>query len=133
MFSEKELAFLKTQPLTRLATVASDGQPTVDAVGYEFDGSHIYIGGHNFQNSRKYKNIAGGNQKVSLIFDDLESINPWKPRGIRIFGTARPIEREGRFGPAIYVEITPTVSWSWGIEDVVFAGGKPSRHKVIWK
>jgi hypothetical protein len=33
---------------------------------------------------RKYKNIAAGHHKVSLIIDDLKSFRPWQPRGIRI-------------------------------------------------
>jgi hypothetical protein len=39
MFSGAELAYLQTQRLTRLATVARNGQPTVDVVGFEWDGT----------------------------------------------------------------------------------------------
>ncbi len=39
MFSEQELAFLRALSLTRIATVDNDGQPTVDVVGFEFDGA----------------------------------------------------------------------------------------------
>ena len=39
MFSDQEQAFLQVQPLARIATVATDRQPTVDAVGFEFDGA----------------------------------------------------------------------------------------------
>ena len=76
MFSEKELAYLRTQSLLRLATVAPDGQPDVDAVGFEFDGQYFYIGGLVLQSSRKYKNVAAGHTKVSLIIDDDESQEP---------------------------------------------------------
>ncbi|WP_236602174.1 pyridoxamine 5'-phosphate oxidase family protein [Ktedonobacter sp. SOSP1-52] len=34
MFSEQELAFLRTQPLASLATVAITGQPDAGAVGF---------------------------------------------------------------------------------------------------
>ena len=46
MFSEQELAFLRGQPLARIGTVDDQGQPTVDAVGLEFDGMRFYMSGH---------------------------------------------------------------------------------------
>jgi pyridoxamine 5'-phosphate oxidase family protein len=46
MFSEQELAFLRGQPLARIGTVDDQGQPTVDAVGFEFDGMRFYMSGH---------------------------------------------------------------------------------------
>ena len=44
-FTDEEIAYLNSQPLGRIATVAPDGQPDVSAVTYEFDGTHFYIGG----------------------------------------------------------------------------------------
>lgn len=131
MFTEKEIAYLKSQPLARLATVGLDGQPDVAPVGFEFEAEHIFIGGHNPDNTRKYRNLRAGNHKIALVIDDLESIQPWKPRGIRIYGLAELVEREGRFGPGVYMHITPAVSWSWGIEEPTFQGGKFGPHKTI--
>jgi pyridoxamine 5'-phosphate oxidase family protein len=130
MFTEREVAYLNSQPLARLATVAPDGQPDAAPVGFEFDGRHIFIGGHNPTNTRKYRNLRAGNHKVALVVDDLESIQPWKPRGVRIYGTAELVEREGRFGPGVYMRITPTTSWSWGIEEPTFQRGKFGPHKT---
>ena len=98
MFSEAEIAYLKSQYLARLGTVSSQGQPTVAAVGFELDGTRFYIGGLDLPASRKYRNVAAGNQKVSLIIDDLESVQPWKPRQIKVHGLAEIVERAGRFG-----------------------------------
>lgn len=67
MFAAEELAFLRTQRLARLATVAADGQPTVDAVGFQFDGGQFFIGGHNLPASRKYRNIAAGSQDDAAV------------------------------------------------------------------
>src|SRR5437763_9094718 len=111
MFSEQELAFLRAQPLARIATVDNDGQPTADAVGLEFDGTRFYIGGHRLETTRKYKNVVAGQRKVSLIIDDLKSIRPWQPRGIKIHGIAEVVKRTGRLGPGSYLAITPMVSW----------------------
>jgi pyridoxamine 5'-phosphate oxidase family protein len=132
MFSEAEITYLKSQYLARLATVSSEGQPTVDAVSFEFDDARFYVGGSALPSSRKYKNIANGNHKVSLIIDDLETINPWKVRGIKVHGLAEIVERSGRFGLKEYLAITPTISWSWGIEGENYRDGKFAPKKIVW-
>src|SRR5579859_7877380 len=110
MFSEQELAFLQTQRLARVATVAPDGQPSVDAVGFSFDGTHFYIGGFNIEATRKYKNVVAGNKKVSLVIDELKSIQPWQALGIRVHGEGEVAESQAHFGPGVYLVITPKVS-----------------------
>ena len=131
MFSEQELAFLRTQPLARIGTVDNDGQPTVDVVGFEFDGARFYIGGRQLEATRKYKNILSGQRKVSLLIDDLKSLRPWQPRGIRIYGTAEVVQRQGHLGQGSYLGITPTVSWSWGIEEP--EAGQVGPKKIRWQ
>ena len=44
-FTEEEAAYLQSQPLARIATVGPDGQPDVAPVGFEFDGTYLYVGG----------------------------------------------------------------------------------------
>ena len=114
-FTDEEIAYLRSQRLARIATVSQEGQPDVAPVGFEFDGTHFYVGGRDPARTRKFLNVEGGNDKVALVVDDLVSTDPWTPRFIRIYGTAALIEREGRFGPALYMQITPTVSWSWNL------------------
>jgi pyridoxamine 5'-phosphate oxidase family protein len=132
MFSEQELDFLSAQPLARIGTVDDEGQPTVDAVGFEFDGTRFYIGGHRLETTRKYKNIVAGHHKVSLLIDDLKSLHPWQPRGIRIHGTAEIVQRQGHLGPGSYLAITPTVSWSWGLEESGVEPGRVGPNKIVW-
>lgn len=132
MFTEQELAFVRSQRLLRLATVEPSGQPDADAVGFEFDGQRFIIGGRNLPASRKYKNVAAGHHQVSLILDDLVSVSPWKPRGIKVHGTAETAQLTGRFGPGDYLVVTPQVSWSWGIEGDEFQSGRTDRHKTVW-
>ena len=128
MFDEHERAYLQSQPLARLATVSASGQTDADAVGFEFDGERFYIGGRDLPHSRKYKNVAAGNQRVSLIVDDLASVDPWRRRGIKLHGTAEIVTRAGRFGAQEHFAITPHVSWSWGlVGDDYYA-----MHKVVW-
>ncbi len=84
MFTANEIAFLKSQRLARIATVAPDGQPDVAPVGLEFDGSVFYVGRRSMARTRKFRNVAGGQRKVALVVDDLLSTSPWRPRGLRV-------------------------------------------------
>jgi pyridoxamine 5'-phosphate oxidase family protein len=131
MFTEKEIAYLNSQPLARLATVAADNQPDVSAVGFKFDGGRFIIGGHKLANSRKHKNVAGGQAKIALIIDDLKTVDPWQPRGIRIYGAAAAVQMEGQFGPGDYLIITPHISWSWSVEGPAFVDGRFVPHRTV--
>jgi pyridoxamine 5'-phosphate oxidase family protein len=119
MFSGLETRYLKTQRLARVASVSLKGQPEVSPVGFEWDGKYFYIGTHDpafFRMTQRYKNITRGNARVSLVVDDLVSVDPWKVRGIKVLGTAEVVEHIGIFGEGKYICITPRVSVSWGIE-----------------
>jgi pyridoxamine 5'-phosphate oxidase family protein len=117
-FSDDEVAYLRSQPVARLATVNADGQPDVVAVAFEVDESHIWVGGVGAQvlTTRKFRNIGAGRTKVSLVVDDLVSMQPFIARAVRVYGDAEPpIERIGMIGPGLYSRITPRVSWSWNL------------------
>ena len=141
MFTEKEKEYIKSQRLARIATVFSvspsdiaSNQPDVVPVGFDFDGEYFYVGGINILKSTKYKNILKNN-KVALVIDDLRTINPWDPRGIRIYGIADTVDRkEGYMSntdhpQARYIRIKPTKKWSWGIDEPVFVEGKFNVNK----
>ncbi len=131
MFSPEEIEYLKSQRLARIATVSKQGQPDVAPVGFDFDGEHFYVGGHAPSKTFKFKNVAGGNTLVALVVDDLESIRPWKTRGLKIHGTAEFVEREGYAGSGTYLRITPTKTWSWGIDVPAFdKSGTPTVKQV---
>jgi len=110
-----------------------EGQPDVVPVAFEFDGSHFYVGSHSqdvFLRTRKYKNVKEGKTFVALTIDDLKSVDPWRPRAIRVYGTAEIVEHKGIFGPGKYLRITPKVSWSFGIEGLELKEGEWS-HKTL--
>lgn len=118
-FTPAEVEYLTTQPLARLATVASDGQPDVVPVGFEFDGTAIWVGGsgESVLSTRKVRNVVDGNRHVALVVDDMLSFDPFIARGIRVYGVAAaPAEREGFVGPGFYIRITPLKSWSWNMD-----------------
>jgi pyridoxamine 5'-phosphate oxidase family protein len=116
-FTDEEIAYLRSQPLGRLATLGAGGQPDVVPVAVEADGTFLWVGGAGtVRDTRKFRNIASGNHKVALVVDDLVSLEPFIARGIRVYGNAeQPFERVGLIGPGTYLRITPTVSWSWNL------------------
>ncbi len=98
-------------------------------MGFEFDGTYIWIGTHDpefFTKTLRYRNITGGNNRISIVIDDLQSVDPWRPRGIKFGGTAEVVEHQGRFGPGKYIRITPRVSMSWGLDRRPKDRGAPS-------
>jgi pyridoxamine 5'-phosphate oxidase family protein len=131
MFSEKEVEYLKSQRLARISTVSrEDLQPDVSPVGFDFDGEYFYIGGINLSKTRKYKNVLK-NSKVALVIDDLETVNPWAPRAVRVYGTADIVSRQGGYmdrahssssssSPPSYIRIRPLQKWSWGVDEPLF-------------
>ncbi|WP_148685467.1 PPOX class F420-dependent oxidoreductase [Candidatus Nitrosocosmicus hydrocola] len=136
MFTETEIEYIKSQRLARIATSCSFSasdisscQPDVAPVGFDFDGMYFYVGGINILKSTKYKNVLVNN-KVAIVIDDLRSIDPWEPRGIRIYGIADTVDRPGGYmsnanhPQSRYIRIKPTKKWSWGIDEPVFVQGK---------
>ncbi len=122
-FTDEEIAYLRSQRMARIATVAPDGQPDVVPVGFEFDGSQFLVGGMDLKRTRKFRNVEAGQAKVALVIDDVPSADPFTPRFMRVYGTADVIERPGESGPDTYLRITPTVSWSWNLEGRPFGDG----------
>lgn len=135
-FSEKELAYLRSQRLGRLATADANGSPHVVPVGFRLseDGTAIDVGGHGFAQSKKYRDMRA-NPRVAIAIDDLVSVNPWTPRGIEVRGKAELQESGGteRFGPgwdASWVRIIPERVTSWGIEAAAFSAGSRRARSV---
>ena len=66
--------------------------------------------------TRKVRNVAAGHEQVALVVDDVVSFDPFVARGVRVYGRATgPVERVGMVGPGHYLQIVPTVSWSWNL------------------
>ncbi len=133
IFSRKEAEYLRSKHLARVTTSSLDGIPDVSPpVGFDFDGKYFYIGGMNITKTTKYRDIMKNNN-IALVMDDLKTINPWDPRGIRIYGTAEIVAREqlargqlrdnDHFRPT-YIGVKPLRKWSWGIDEPVFRKGK---------
>ncbi len=114
-FTQKETAYVKSQPLARIGTANKKGDPDVAAVAFDFDGQYFYVSGYILERTHKYRNVLE-NPKVSFVIDDLETVNPRRPRGIKVRGTADLVDHKGYLGPRKYIRIKPTHKHSWGIE-----------------
>ena len=119
-FTQLELEYLATQRLGRLATVAPDGYPQNNPVGFFVDAERgiIDIGGHGMGASRKFASVQA-NPKVSFVVDDIASVQPWRVRGIEIRGVAEALtdqEPPGRGFSRELIRIHPRRILSWGFD-----------------
>ncbi|WP_370942137.1 PPOX class F420-dependent oxidoreductase [Amycolatopsis sp. cg5] len=116
MFTENELTFLAAQRLCRLATVSADGAPHVVPVGFEYNAelNTIDIVGYAevMRRSRKFRDVTETGQ-AAIVVDELESVDPWRPRGIEIRGKAEAL---GADTDTPLIRITPYRLIGWGID-----------------
>jgi pyridoxamine 5'-phosphate oxidase family protein len=84
--------YLAGQRLGRLATVAPDGTPQNNPVGFRYNPElgTIDIAGWNMGRSRKFRNLARNN-RVAFVVDDIASVQPWRVRCLEIRGAAEAL------------------------------------------
>lgn len=113
-FSEAELAYLDGggRRLGRVATVGKDGTPHVVPVGWRYNPEHdaIDIGGHDFERTKKFRDVARSG-RAAIVIDDLASVDPWRPRAVEVRGRAEAIRE-----PRPLIRIHPERVLSWGLE-----------------
>jgi pyridoxamine 5'-phosphate oxidase family protein len=137
-FTEKEIEYLRGQRLGRVATAGTGGAPHVAPVGFRLNAEEgtIEIGGHGLSRSKKWRDVQA-NPQVAFVVDDLESVNPWTPRGIEIRGRAEIHDQGGeeRFGgggwDAAWFAVVPQRIISWGIEAPAFSPDGRNARSVI--
>ena len=110
VFTDLEVEYLRSQRLARLATASASGLPDVSAVGFDLDGDAIVSGGLDLTKTVRFRHLSE-NPRATIVIDDLASVNPWSPRGVKVRGSATIEEHEGRQR----IRIEPEVIWSWGI------------------
>jgi pyridoxamine 5'-phosphate oxidase family protein len=115
VFTDRELEYLgerRPERLARIATVGKDGTPHVVPVGWRFnaEADSIDVGGMNLSNTKKFRD-ARRTGRASIVIDDLQSVDPWAPRGIEVRGSAEAID-----GTRPLIRIHPERIVSWGIE-----------------
>jgi pyridoxamine 5'-phosphate oxidase family protein len=124
-FTPAEIEYLTAQPLMRFASASLTGRPDVAPVVFELDGDDILTSGFDITHTVRYRNIQR-NPRVSVVVDDLASVDPWSPRGIKVIGNAVIEENEGspRF------RISPKVIISWAINDTTPGIPQMERREI---
>src|SRR6185437_14300122 len=121
VFSAAEISYLQSQRLARIATAGRDCQPHVVPLAFRYnpETDTIDVGGHNFAQRKKYRDVQH-NPRVAIVIDDLASIDPWRPRMIEVRGEAEMLPTGGEsvgpgFDPEMF-RIRPRRIISIGIE-----------------
>jgi pyridoxamine 5'-phosphate oxidase family protein len=112
VFTDAELRYLTGgRQLARIATVGADGTPHVVPVGWIYNAARdaIEIGGIELERSKKFRDIARTG-RAAIVIDDLESTDPWRPRGVEVRGPAEAIAL-----PTPLIRIHPERIVSWGL------------------
>jgi pyridoxamine 5'-phosphate oxidase family protein len=121
VFTEAELRYLAGgRQLGRIATVGADGTPHVVPVAWIYNAARdaIDIGGSELERSKKFRDVARTG-RAAIVIDDMESTDPWRPRGIEVRGRGETITL-----PTPLIRIHAERIVSWGIE------GKRSARTV---
>ena len=112
VFTEAERRYLTGgRQLGRIATVGADGTPHVVPVGWIYNAARdtIDITGRELEGTKKFRDV-GRNGRAAIVIDDLESTDPWLPRGIEVRGRAEAIAL-----PTPLIQIHPERIVSWGL------------------
>ncbi len=125
IFTEAEMIYLRSQPLMRFASASLSGRPDVAPVIYQLEGDVIITAGFNIAETVRYRNVLA-NPQVTVVIDDLASVDPWTPRGIKATGicSIENVDGNERF------HISPKVIISWGINDTTPGIPKMERRVV---
>jgi pyridoxamine 5'-phosphate oxidase family protein len=109
-FTQKEIEYLRSGLLGRVATVGRDGTPHIAPVGFSYNAEldTIDISGRDMANTKKFRDVARSG-RAALVIDDVQP--PWQPRGIELRGRAEVID-----GAQSLIRIHPEWIVAWGID-----------------
>jgi pyridoxamine 5'-phosphate oxidase family protein len=113
VFRGAEIAYMAGgRQLGRIATVGADGTPHVVPVAWIYNAVRdtIDVGGHELELSKKFRDVARTG-RAAIVIDDLESMDPWRPRGLEVRGRGEAIVR-----PTPLIRLHPERIVSWGLE-----------------
>lgn len=113
-FSDDEIGYLTQtteRRLARIATVGVDGTPHVTPVGWSYNAAldTIDIGGHNFAQTKKFRDVHR-TARAAVVVDDV--LPPWRPRAVEVRGRAEAVA-----GPTPLIRIYPDNVRSWGLDE----------------
>ncbi|MFI5042120.1 MAG: hypothetical protein ACHQNA_09775 [Acidimicrobiales bacterium] len=67
-------------------------------------------GGLDLSKTIRYRYLRA-NPRATIVIDDLASVDPWRPRGVKVRGDATLEEVDGRH----QLRVHPRLIWSWGL------------------
>jgi pyridoxamine 5'-phosphate oxidase family protein len=80
-----------------VAWIYNAARDTIDVTGYELE------------QSKKFRDIARSG-RAAIVIDDIESVDPWRPRGIEVRGRGEAIPL-----PTPLIRVYPERVVSWGL------------------
>jgi pyridoxamine 5'-phosphate oxidase family protein len=119
-FTDTEREYLILQRLGRLATVSADGEIQNNPVGFFLNEElgTVDIGGMRMGETRKFRNVRATG-RAAFVVDDLESVDPWRVRGVEIRGRAEALTDVAPPGGGYsgeIIRIHPERIISWGLD-----------------
>ena len=118
-FTEKELDYLQSQRLGRLATVNAAGEPHVVPLTYRYNPEldAIDLFGMGMARSKKYRD-AGRTGRAAFVVDDAGG--EWRIRGVEVRGRAEAVTSGGkgvdeRFDDQ-FIRLYPQRIVGWGLD-----------------
>jgi pyridoxamine 5'-phosphate oxidase family protein len=129
-FTAAEYEYLAGNRLGRIATTSARGVPDLAAVAYVMDGEDVIVGGKDLTKTIKYFNVRDTGLACFSV-DDLKTVDPWYPRGVKVRGPAR-VEEAGDHltqarnrlwaGGLLVIRVEVATIWSWHLNE-----GAPKR------
>ena len=110
-FTEVERAYVDSNWVGHLATASGSGEPDVALVTVVvIDDLAVHVVGNDLIGTTKFRNV-GNTGRACLMIDDLPSVNPLLPRGIKVSGRATQQMHQGRAS----IRIIPEKVSTWGL------------------
>ena len=138
VFTQGEIEYLTKTTMGRLATVGRDGQPHVMPMAFRYnpDEDSIDIGGIDFANTKKWRDVQHS-QRVTFLVDDA---SPQGAHAVEVRAIAELHETGGEkinprfdhFKPQ-FIRLRPHYIVSWGVDpqsDGTVGGFKPYGRRV---
>jgi pyridoxamine 5'-phosphate oxidase family protein len=132
-FTSREIEYLESQTMGRLATVGPDGRPHLVPLTYRYnpDEDTIDLGGIDFASTKKWRD-AQGNPRVTFLVDDF---SPTEAHAVEIRGDAELHQTGGeeinpRFPHFVpqFIRLRPRRIASWGLDEGTGMTSEGFRH-----
>jgi pyridoxamine 5'-phosphate oxidase family protein len=124
-FTAAEYEYLTGNRLGRVATTSAQGVPDLAAVAYVMDGEDVVVGGSDLTKTIKYFNVRATGMACFSV-DDLKTVDPWYPRGVKVRGAAY-VEEAGEqltevcnrlwAGGRLVIRVVVATIWSWHLNE----------------